>query len=145
MSNLAGVIIGGLVPAVVFGFGAIFQKHSNNLGIGQGTYLLCFALGIGVAALLAYALMPTGAGLSKAGAYAIGHGLLFGIGFVGLALGFNHYDQPVSRLIPLANMSTLVSVVLGLLIFREHLALNVPVLLLGSMLIVAGGVLVSLA
>lgn len=145
MNNFVGILIGGLLPALVFGLGAIFQKHSNNLGIEQSIYLACFAIGILLTALVAYAISPSFSGTSKAAMFAIGHGALFGFGFIGLALGFNYYGQPVSRLIPLANMSTVVTVVLGLIVFREHVELNVPILLVGSLLVVIGGVLVSLA
>lgn len=33
-----GILIGGLAPAFVFGLGAIFQKQSNEIGVGQGAY-----------------------------------------------------------------------------------------------------------
>ncbi len=145
MNNFIGILVGGLLPALVFGLGAILQKHSNNLGIEQGVYLVCFAVGIVLTALLAYLLSPSFSGSSKAMMFSVGHGALFGLGFIGLALGFNHFGQPVARLIPLANMSTLVTVLLGLIVFREHLEMNVPILITGSILVIAGGILVSLA
>lgn len=67
------------------------------------------------------------------------------VGFSCLAIGLTVSGQPVSRLVPLVNMSTLVTVILGLLVFKEYKELNTVNLLAGSILIVAGGAIVSRA
>ena len=144
-SSALGVIIGGLLPAIAFGIGALFQKQGNLIGIGQSGYLLFFAAGILAASILAYIFLVDHTLSLTAGIYASAHGLLFGCGFVALAVGLTVYAMPISQLVPLANMSTLVSVVLGLLIFSEYTRLNVGYLFLGSVLIVIGGILVAKA
>ncbi len=145
MNTSTGLIIGGLFPAIAFGVGALFQKHSNDIGIGQSNYLLCFSVGTIVAAIFAVMIFSENNFSSRAGLFAVGHGLLFGAGFVCLAIGLTVYQESVSKLVPLANMSTLVTVILGLIIFSEYSKLNVQPLLAGSALILIGGILVSRA
>lgn len=132
MNASLGLIIGGLIPAVLFGVGALFQKRSNDIGIGQSDYLLCFSVGIILAALASVFLFGKTPFSYRAG-------------FVCIALGLTVYQESVSKLIPLVNMSTLVTVVLGLFVFSEYTKLNVPSLGVGVCLIVAGGWLVSLS
>ncbi len=145
MNASLGLIIGGLIPAVLFGVGALFQKRSNDIGIGQSDYLLCFSVGIILAALASVFLFGKTPFSYRAGFHAGAHGLFFGAGFVCIALGLTVYQESVSKLIPLVNMSTLVTVVLGLFVFSEYTKLNVPSLGVGVCLIVAGGWLVSLS
>lgn len=145
MNSSVGILIGGLLPAIAFGIGALFQKHSNDLGISQAYYLVAFSGGILIAATLAAFLFSNDLFSQPAVYSAIAHGLLFGIGFVCLAVGLTIYQQPVSKLVPLANMSTLVTVVLGILIFSEYKSLNTLYLITGAVLVVLGGILVSRA
>lgn len=145
MTNVVGLLVGGLLPALVFGIGAIFQKHSNDIGLGHSYYLLYFACGMLLASIAAYLIFPENVASQKAGVFAAGHGALFGIGFVSLAIGLTIYQIPVAKLVPLANMSTLVAVILGLVIFNEHTKVNLFYLLPGSLLIVIGGILVGRA
>lgn len=145
LSSLNGLLIGGAVPALAFGVGALFQKQSNDIGIGQTYYLLFFSLGLLASATLAYFIFADNKFSIPAGGFAAVHGLLFGIGFVALAMGLTLYQQPISKLVPLVNMSTLVTVVLGLIVFAEHEKLEVGNLLIGAGFIVFGGILVSRA
>lgn len=140
-----GLIIGGLIPALAFGIGAILQKYSNDIGISQSYYLVCFSIGIALTSVISAFVFSNNVFSYKAGAFAIGHGFLFGIGFVALAVGLTVFQMPVSKLVPLANMSTLVTVICGLIIFSEYAKLNVVNLFLGALLIIAGGIIVSKA
>ena len=145
MNNYLGMIVGGLLPALAFGVGALFQKQSNDIGIGQSHYLLFFCLGILASSLIAYFAFPDNPMSLRAGLFSSAHGLFFGAGFVFLALGLTVFAQPISKLVPLANMSTLVSVLLGLYVFSEYSRLNLAYLVSGALLIVIGGILVAKA
>ncbi|WP_299413634.1 hypothetical protein [Acaryochloris sp. IP29b_bin.148] len=145
MNDSIGIFIGGFIPALAFGVGALLQKQSNDIGIGQNYYLLYFAVGIVLTSVASYFLFPRHHLSHLAGLFAMGHGVLFGAGFICLAMGLTIYQEPVSKLVPLANMSTLVTVFLGLTIFGEYAKLNAFNLLLGASLVVCGGVLVSRA
>lgn len=145
MNNMFGVLIGGIIPAIAFGLGALFQKQSNDIGIGQAIYLIYFGIGLVIISVVVYVIFPRSELSINAGLYAIGHGALFGIGFSCLAIGLTVYSQPISKLVPLVNMSTLVAVVLGLLVFREYDSVNLYYLFSGAIFVTLGGVLVSLA
>jgi transporter family protein len=70
-------------------------------------------------------------------------GLSWGSGSVLVAIAINNYKTPLSVLAPLYNMNTLVAVVGALFIFSEWRDVNVVRLIIGSLLIIGGGVLVS--
>jgi len=53
------------------------------------------------------------------------------------------HDAPISIIVPLFNMNSLVSVLLGLWIFAEWRDVNTVKLLAGTVLITAGGTLVA--
>ena len=108
-------------------------------------YLLYFSGGLIITAFIAYFMFSENRLSHKAGLFAAGHGIFFGVGFICLAMGLTIYQVPVSKLVPLVNMSTLVTVIFGLIIFSEYTKLNVVYLLIGSALIVIGGILVGRA
>ena len=101
MNNSVGLLIGGLAPAVAFGVGALFQKQSNDIGIGQTNYLLYFSGGLIIASFIAYFIFSENHLSHKAGIFAIGHGIFFSVGFICHAMGLTIYQIPVSKLVPL--------------------------------------------
>ena len=138
-----GILLGGFVPAILFGLSAIFQKSSNQSGIGIGLYLLVIGFGSAITGTILYLISPVrtislSSGLS---ATLVGIFSATGMGFVAIALA--RYGAPISKLVPLYNMNTLVAVLLGLLIFAEWRDVNALKLIMGSVLIVIGCVLVA--
>jgi transporter family protein len=145
MEGIKGIIIGGLLPAMLFGAGSILQKAGNRIGIAQSHYLFSFATGIIAAGVVSFFVMKSGPISFKAGAFAAGHGFLFGAGFVLMGVGIVVFNMPISKIVPLVNMSALVAVALGLVVFKEYASVNAFNLLAGAVLIVAGGILVGKA
>jgi len=70
-------------------------------------------------------------------------GLCWGVGVLLVSMAISRYDTKLSILAPLYNMNTLVTVIGALIIFSEWKDVNVVKLIIGALLIVAGGVLVS--
>ena len=140
-----GIIIGGLIPAVLYGFSGMFAKASNDAGISVGLYLLIIGLTIVVTGGIFAIVNPDNTLSLKSGAHALGFGLTWGIATGLIAIALAKYHAPLSQLAPLYNMNTLVTVVLALWIFSEWNQVKVPQLLLGSLLIIAGGMLVARA
>ena len=103
-----GLIIGGLVPAVLFGIAGVCQKWSSMHGISTGAYLV--SIGVGVLLVgLSLCVVNTEQQFSvKAIIPAVCMGLCWGSGVVLVALGINKYGAPLSQLAPLYNMNTLV-------------------------------------
>ncbi len=138
-----GLIIGGLFPAVMFSFSNIFMKGSMERSTSFAIYLI--SVGIAVIVTGSTILFFTrdksftflGSSLAFLG------GLTWAIGVFGALYAINRFDTPLSKLAPLFNMNTLFTVLLALWIFAEWKQVKVPHLLMGSFLIVIGGVLVS--
>jgi len=138
-----GIIIGGIVPAFLFGIAGICQKFSNQHGISTGAYMI--SVGVGVL-LVGIVLCVCNSGQTanvKSIIPAVILGASWGTGCVLVAIAIKNYQTPLSILAPLYNMNTLVAVVAALFIFSEWKDVNVVKLIIGSLLIIGGGVLVS--
>ncbi|HEX8296629.1 MAG TPA: hypothetical protein VF593_10035 [Chthoniobacteraceae bacterium] len=139
------IFLGGIVPGLLLGFPAIFQKLGGAAGIGTGPFLI----GVGLTTALV------------GGAFILGErealwttpGLLYtalfavfwatAIGCVSIAL--RRYGGQISQLVPLYNLNTLVTVLIGLFALAEWRTVNAPKLILAAVLIILGGVLAARA
>lgn len=142
-TKTSALLIGGFLPAIIYGGSALFQKLSTNLGIGISVYLIAVGVGVAVAGLGFYFFDNTISYSFKAGAYAGLFGLTWGVASGLVAYSLLHLNAPISQLVPLYNMNTLVAVLLALIIFSEWQELQVVKLLIGSVLIVAGAIFVA--
>ena len=137
------IVIGGLVPAFAFGIAAIFQKGAMLNGIGPGTYMVYDGLVLAACGLLLRAFLGEGAWTPPGLPLALLGGLCFAIATGALSFALQRMGAPISLLAPVTVISTLVTVVLGLLVFREHEGMDVVRLLGGALLVVAGAALVA--
>jgi len=145
-SQTLGIIIGGFIPAFLYGMSIIFTKASQQAEIGIGPYLVILSMSIFLVGLLLYFLPVGGNALSlKSGTHAFLAGLSWAFGAAGVMTALTLYAVPVGNLVPLFNMNTLVAVLLALWIFAEWKQVRVPQLLIGSILIIIGGTLVARA
>lgn len=140
-----GLIIGGLVPALLYGMSAIFQRGSTGVGIGVGPFLIAAGMAIILTGAALLWLDPGREWSVRSAALAMGSGAAWGIGTSLVAVALVWYGVPLGKLVPLYNMNSLVAVTLALWIFAEWKQVKVPQLLIGSILIVIGGTLVSRA
>jgi transporter family protein len=135
------ILIGGLLPAVLYGVASVFQKTASKTGIGPGPYILIIGL---VAACLggAITLVSRDTAVTWKGAlHTSGFAVLWSVAIVSIMLSLGRYEGPVSVIVPLYNTNTLIAVLLGLLLLGEWHGLNGWRLLAGAALIVAGGAL----
>lgn len=139
-----GIVVGGLLPAVGYALFAIWTKFGTEAGIGTGPFLILVGIACAaVGGIFSWLLPFTWNARSVTYSLAAGAVWAAGSGFVALAL--TRYGIPVSKLNPLYNTNTLITVVLGLVIFSEWKQVDTKQLLLGSVLILAGSLLVSRA
>lgn len=145
--QILGLVIGGILPAVFYGTSSIFSKTSTNAGMPVGVHLFWIGLAISMTGVLfsvvlpgaVPALIPSIKGVASSSML----GLLWGLGTGCVALGLIQYQAPLAKLVPLYNMNTLITVVLALILFAEWKDMNIVQLLMGALLIIAGGILVS--
>ncbi len=142
---LIGLVIGGLVPAILFGVNGVLAKAGTQAGIGLGIYLLIIAAGVALTGVLFLFVDPSRALSAKAGWYTLAMGITWGLGVGLVGIGLVRFGAPLSKLVPLYNMNTLVAVVIALWIFAEWEKVNALKLLVGAILVILGGTLVALA
>ena len=139
------ILVGGVLPAFLFGLAGICQKLSSQSGISTGAYLVTIGIGTvimgGVFMLVQKNATFTTPGVLYSGLYAF----LWTIGMAGIAVALQKYQGQISQLVPLYNMNTLVTVVIGLLLLAEGQTVNSGKLLLAAILIIVGGVLAATA
>ena len=142
-SKSTALVIGGFLPALIYGGSALFQKLSTSLGISLSAYLVATGIGIAIVGVGFYIIDNSFAFSIKSGLYAGAFGLTWGIASGLVAYTLLNFEVPISQLVPLYNMNTLVAVILALIVFSEWKELHTLKLLSGSVLIVAGAILVA--
>jgi len=142
-SKYAPLIIGGLVPAILYGLAGVFQKWSARDGGSVSTYLIGFGVATVIVGIVGTAVQSGGGSPISAVGFALLGGLVFAVGAGLISFTIIRYGAAISQLSPLYNMNILVTVVFGLLLFSEFRDLNVPTLLTGALLILAGGWIVA--
>lgn len=144
-STTLGLLIGGLVPAVLFALSGISNKFALQAGMGPAAMILVTGCAGIVVASLWILMFGDGQFTAKGIGWSILVGAPWAVAVILVAVAINQYGAPLSQLIPLYNMNTLLAVAFSLWIFAEWKQVHLPQILLGSVLIVAGGVLVSRA
>ncbi len=139
------MIIGGLLPALIYGITSIFSKASTQAGIGLAIYTIIIGLGVTITGIVLFLLIPDRTFTMKAGWFAFGVGTTWGVGTALVAYALQKYQVPIGTLAPLFNMNTLVTVLLALVIFAEWKEVQPLKLIVGSVLVVLGGILVARA
>lgn len=139
------LLIGGFIPALLYGVAGVFQKSSARSGGTVSLYLIGFGLATFLVGWLFRWLLAEPGGSTNSFLFALAGGATFAIGAGLISLAILRFDAAIAQLSPLYNTNVLITVSLGLAIFAEAQNLNVAKLLLGSLLVIAGGLLVSQA
>ena len=138
-----GMLIGGVVPSILFALGAVFQKLSNKTSLSLNYYLISVGLGVAILGLVSTVFMEDRLFAWQGSAFGILQGLCFGTGIVLFALGITRFNLPVSQLGPITSTTTLFVVFFGFVFFSEYENVNVKSLVAGAILIVIGAILVG--
>lgn len=141
--TIAGYLSGGIIPAILLGVYNALQKISSQYKISPGMYLIVAGSCVVSVGLLYWIIFHEATLTPAAGFFAALSGIVWGIATCLVAIAYSRFKMPVSKLVPLFNTNTLVAVVLGLLIFSEWKTINCPKLLIGTLLVVVGGILVT--
>ncbi|MBN1695649.1 hypothetical protein JW879_09700 [candidate division WOR-3 bacterium] len=142
-SNYTGMIVGGIVPAIIFGLGGIFVKASNQEGISLNYLILFSGIGALIVSILAFVLFEDKSINVKSGIYAFLVGATWVCGVLLVAMALTKYNTPISIISPLNCTACFVTVLLALIVFSEWKNLHIVRLVIGTFLIVFGAMLVS--
>jgi uncharacterized membrane protein len=145
MSPSLVLLMGGVAPALLWGVTGIFQKQSAAAGLDPFRYMLVLGLVVAAAG-------GVGALAFRGGpwpAMGVGHAALAGLGYSAatalMSLALWRYGVPVSKIAPILSCNVLVTVLVGAFFLGEGATLSLGKLLVGTLLIVAGAILVSVA
>jgi len=143
--NLAAIMIGGVVPSICLGLGTVLMRGSVGAGATIPAYLA--AVGTTIAVIGWGSLLLTGNAMAslKANAYAGAMGLSWSLAIACIAYGMGPLKLPVSVVAPLTNSNALVAVLVGAIVFSEWRELNMVAVGIGTLLICAGAVTISLS
>ncbi|MDD5623134.1 MAG: hypothetical protein PHI23_00290 [Candidatus Peribacteraceae bacterium] len=140
-----GIVVGGLIPAFVYGLSAVSQRGSIGMGIGIGVFLIGAGLAVVLTGGLFLLFVPDRAWSARSFLLAMATGCAWGVGTGLVSVALAKFGVPMGKLVPLYNMNSLIAVLLILWIFAEWQQVKSLQLLIGSVLIVIGGTLVARA
>jgi uncharacterized membrane protein len=144
LSNLGIVLIGGILPACLWGLTAILQKLSAQHGAGPAHYLAAFGIVIASSGLGAALWQQRAEPFPTAGiGYAALAGLCFALGTGLISFTLWRYGAPISKLAPILSCNVLVTVAIAVLVMKEGGSLDLPRLLGGTVLILVGAAFVT--
>lgn len=143
--NTQELLIGGIAPAVLLGVGTVLMRFSIGAGASVPVYLA--VVGTMIALIGWVAVLVSGQG--HGGWRSIGAAMAMATTWSGaiacMAYGLGTLRLPVSVIAPLTNSNALVAVALGALVFGEWRELHMWQAGLGTLLICAGAMLVSIS
>jgi len=140
-----GLVLGGLLPALVLSTTGPMMKCSVVAGAGTGEFLVLFGITLAIIGAVCRIRSHDGAIPRAAVLTGIATGVLWSLG-TGLNLvALGQLNVSISQITPLFNMNTLVVVLVGLWVFREHQQVRPAPLVAGAVAIILGAVLVAAA
>jgi hypothetical protein len=140
-----GLLIGGFLPAILFGICGALPKVINRDVIGVGPYLMGLGLSIFIMGALVAGISGNFAFTTRSAGYIFLFGVFWAGAMAAVAIALRRYGSPIGQLVSIYNMNTLVTVLIGLLVFAEWRNVNSTRLLASVVLIVGGGVLAAQA
>jgi transporter family protein len=140
------LLIGGVVPACLWGIAAIFQKMSTQHDLAPGPFLAVFGITITLSGVVFAIVQRGGAEPSWAGLrYALAAGFFYAVAAGLISFTLLRFGSPISKLAPILGCNVLITVVLGAFLLGEADSLNVWKLVGGTMVVLAGLTLVTTA
>ncbi|HAC63800.1 MAG TPA: hypothetical protein DCF68_09735 [Cyanothece sp. UBA12306] len=138
------LLIGGILPAFMFGFSNIFTKASTSGLISLSSYVTLVGIAVTLVGVVSGLMTKQGfMADSKSTVFALGVGITWALGQLLIALVLQKFSIPLSVLAPIYNTNTLVAVLIALIIFSEWSQVSLVYLGVGAFLTTIGGILVS--
>jgi len=138
-----GLLIGGIIPAVLFGVSGLINKISAQQNITLGAHILTIGIGVTIVGIFICIFQPSQIYSLKAATPSLIIGAFWGAGMTLVAIALTKYNASLAQITPLYNMNTLVTVAAALILFSEWKDANLVKLSIGTVFIILGGILVS--
>lgn len=101
MKMNTSLLVGGFLPAILFGVSGVIQKVSAKAGIGTGPFLIVVGIVVvilgGLFTTFEQDLTVNWLGAMHAGIF----GVLWALGIASIAIALGRYDGQISQLVPL--------------------------------------------
>jgi len=137
------LLIGGFIPAILFGIAPILQKVVNREGVGPGPYLM----GVGIAIFAMGALVSLWdrdfSFTPRSAAYMALFGILWSVATACVTIAIKRYNGQIGQLVSIYNLNTLVTVIIGLTVLSEYKNVHPVKLLVAAGFICIGGILAA--
>jgi glucose uptake protein GlcU len=102
--ELKGIVIGGLLPALLYGVTGILQKMSARAEGGAGMYLIFLGLGTVIVGAILHFVLPEPSISIRPACFALVAGLIFSLGAGLISVALINCQAAISQLTPLYNM-----------------------------------------
>lgn len=143
MNSLWPLFVGGILPAILWGITAIFQKQSATAGAGSAVYLIAFGAACALAGLIAALIWRPAPWTAEGLGFATTAGACFALGTGLISYALFSYGVPVSKLAPIWSCNVLITLAIGAFFLGESSQVDVLKLSAGTILIIGGAILVS--
>lgn len=143
--HLIGLLLGGFIPAALFALSGIGNKIAVQSGMAPAAIVCVAGLAVTLVGAVWMALVGNSHIAPAGAAWSLVVGATWGMGVLLVSFAIHHYGVPLSQLVPLYNMNTLIAVALSLWLFAEWKQVQSVQVIAGSLLVLAGGVLVARA
>ncbi|ACK65242.1 conserved hypothetical protein [Rippkaea orientalis PCC 8801] len=138
------LVIGGIIPALMFGFANVFTKASTSGSISMSSYVTIVGVAVTVVGVVSGLMTKDGfMADSQSAIFALAVGITWAIGQLLIALVLQKFSVPLSVLAPIYNTNTLVAVLIALIVFSEWSQVSMTHLGIGAFLTTLGGILVA--
>lgn len=145
--NTVGIIVGGLLPSLFYGFSTITMKAGAKYNISTSAYMMIIGITIFVVGLISTQLIESSESSLNTSAITltIVSGVLWALGTTLVNYSIVKFDTPIAILTPLYNTNTLVAVLGGMILFAEWKVVSAAPVLIGTTLVVLGGIFLAKA
>ena len=137
-----GIVVGGIVPAILIGVALIFLKLSAESGLSSGIGMVLTGVGVSIIGAIGY-LISGGVVVSKGIVFSLLVGLFWGLGTMLMGIAVEKFSLPMSVAASLAATNILVVTAISVIFLGEGANISLPKLILGVLLVVAGSILVT--
>jgi uncharacterized membrane protein len=138
------LMLGGVLPAVMFGFSNVFTKASNSGGMSTSAYVTVVGVAVTLVGIISgFTAKETLMANPKSIFFALCVGITWALGQLMIALALQKFAVPLSIIAPIYNSNTLVAVFIALIVFSEWSQVSMGYLCAGAFLTTVGSILVA--